>query len=216
MVVRADLVATVALLALLAPVAAAPAQPEGAPKYVATASKQLARLPVRPAAAMTGYSRDQFGPAWADVDRNHCDTRDDILRRDLKQVTLKPGSACVVASGVIRDPYTGKKIRFVRGPHSADVQIDHVVALGDAWRTGAATWTASRRLAYANSRLVLLAVDGPANEAKGDGDASEWLPPRSAFRCRYVARQVSIKTRYRLWVTPSERSAISQVLDSCT
>jgi hypothetical protein len=165
---------------------------------------------------MSGYARAQFGPAWADVDGNHCDTRDDILRRDLKHPALKDGSACVVVSGTLRDPYTGKTITFQRGVEtSAAVQIDHVVALGDAWRTGAATWTADRRLRYANDRIVLLAVDGPTNGAKSDADAAGWLPPRTAYQCRYVVRQLSIKTKYRLWLTREEHDAIAAVLTHC-
>jgi hypothetical protein len=162
---------------------------------------------------MAGYSRSRFGPAWADVDENGCDTRNDILRRDLVRVLLRRGSRCIVASGVLHDPYTGRTIRFVRGVRtSLAVQIDHVVALGDAWKTGAARWTANKRLRYANDPVVLLAVDGPANAAKGDRDASRWLPPRRAFACRYVSRQITIKTRYGLWVTPPEDRAMARVL----
>src|SRR6478736_2221506 len=97
------------------------------PRWVRTAVNRLAKLPVAPAGPMTGYSRARFGPAWQDVDRNHCDTRDDILRRDLKPFTLKPGSSCVVVSGDLNDPYTGKVIHFERGTAtSLAVQIDHV------------------------------------------------------------------------------------------
>ena len=99
---------------------------------------------------------------------------------------------------------------------STAVQIDHVVALGDAWRTGAAKWTAAKRLRYANDPVVLLAVDGPQNEAKGDDDASEWLPPRKAYDCTYVAKQITIKTRYALWVTATERSAMAATLKTCS
>ena len=99
---------------------------------------------------------------------------------------------------------------------SSAVQIDHVVALGDAWRTRAAKWTTKKRLSYANDRVVLLAVDGPQNEAKGDDDASEWLPPRKAYDCKYVAKQTTIKTKYGLWVTPAERAAIGAVLNGCS
>jgi Protein of unknown function (DUF1524) len=165
---------------------------------------------------MTGYSRAKFGDPWVDVDHNGCDTRNDILHRDLTHIVYKQGSTCLIASGTLKDPYTGKTIHFVRGvTTSSAVQIDHVVALGDAWRTGAATWTANKRLRYANSPVVLLAVDGPQNEAKGDDDASEWLPPRKAYDCKYVAKQITIKTTYGLWVTPSEHSAMTAVLSAC-
>ena len=165
---------------------------------------------------MTGYSRAKFGEPWSDVDHNGCDTRDDILRRDLNQVVLKPGSTCVVKSGTLHDLYTGKTIHFVRGVStSAAVQIDHVVALGDAWRTSAATWTDARRLAYANDPRVLLAVDGPSNEAKEDSDASKWLPPRKAYDCQYIAKQIRVKHIYGLWVTNVERDAMATQLATC-
>lgn len=148
---------------------------------------------------MTAYSRAQFGTEWKDVDQNGCDTRNDILARDLKQIVLKAGDDCVVATGMLHDPYTATTITFVRGAGtSSKVQIDHLVALAAAWRTGAAQWTASRRVTYANDRSVLLAVDGPRNGSKGDRDASEWLPPNVLYHCRYVAKQIAIKTKYRL------------------
>jgi hypothetical protein len=179
------------------------------------ATGELSRLSVKPLAPMVGYSRDQFGPAWADVDHNHCDTRDDILRRDLTQIVLKPGSTCVVARGILRDPYTGKSISFLRGPNSSVVQIDHLVALGDAWRTGAAGWSAALREQDANDPVVLLAVDGPQNEAKGDADASQWLPSNRSYDCTYVVKQIAVKTKYHLWLTQTERDAMKDVLAGC-
>jgi hypothetical protein len=181
---------------------------------VRTALNRLARLPVAPAGTMTGYSRAKFGRAWQDVDQNACDTRDDILHRDLKPFTLKPGSDCVVVSGDLDDPYTGKIIHFVRGVStSSTVQIDHVVALAAAWRTGAAKWRTHRRLVYANDPDVLLAVDGPANNAKSDSDASEWVAPK--YSCRYVAQQLAIKKKYTLWLTQAEHDRMAVVLTSC-
>jgi uncharacterized protein DUF1524 len=177
------------------------------------ARAELAKLPVGAPGSMAGYARMRFGSAWEDVDGNGCDTRDDILRRDLTKVVLRAGSTCTVASGLLRDPYTGRAIRFRRGVGTSKaVQIDHIVALADAWRTGAARWTAMKRLRYANDPLVLLAVDGPANAAKGDDDASRWLPPFRAYDCTYAKKQVMIKTRYGLWVTPAEKTALRHVL----
>ena len=160
---------------------------------------------------MRGYDRDRFGPAWEDVDGDGCDTRNDILNRDLTARTWDDAAHCEVRRGVLRDPYTGRLIHFRRGVEtSLAVQIDHMVALADAWRTGAARWRAGRRLAYANDPRVLIAVDGTANEQKSDDDASQWLPPNRRFRCQYVADQVMIKATYRLWVTPAERAAMAR------
>lgn len=176
----------------------------------------LTALPVREPASSSGYSREQFGQAWADVDRNGCDTRNDVLGRDLTDVTVKPGTrGCLVLSGTLADPYTGTVLQFVRGPGSAAVQIDHVVALSDAWRTGAQQWPAGRREQFANDPANLLAVGGSANQDKGDGDAATWLPPQRGYRCVYVLRQVRVKAAYGLWVTPAERDALRRELSRC-
>jgi hypothetical protein len=163
----------------------------------------------------TGYARDEFGSAWADVDRNGCDTRDDVLNRDLAAKEWRPGThGCVVIAGVLHDPYTGQRLVFAKADAAA-VQIDHVVSLSDAWQKGAAQWDATRRRAFANDPLNLLAVDGPTNERKGDGDAATWLPPQKSFRCRFVARQVAVKAKWRLSVTQAEHDAIARVLARC-
>jgi hypothetical protein len=182
-----------------------------------TAVLTLATLTVRGRAPMTGYDRSRFGQAWADVDRNGCDTRNDVLRRDLTAYVLKAGThGCVVLRGTIHDPYTGRTIAFVRGPGTSDaVQVDHVVPLGDAWQKGAQRWTTQRRTQFANDPLNLLAVDGPTNLRKGDGDTATWLPPRKAGRCSYVARQVSVKHKYGLSITVAERDAMVRVLQTC-
>ena len=182
---------------------------------------QLAQLPVKGRAPKTGYDRDQFGQAWSDdVDvtygHNGCDTRNDMLREDLQRIVLKPGTNdCVVLSGVLPDPYTSRIIPFVRGPESADVQIDHVVALSDAWQKGAQQLSVDERQNFANDPRNLQATDGPTNQQKSDGDAATWLPPNRSHRCTYVARQVDVKSVYRLWVTVAERDAIARVLSSC-
>ena len=175
----------------------------------------LERLPVKGRAPMTGYDRDRFGPAWLDADRNGCDTRNDVLAAHLTRVVLEPGTHdCVVTSGDLADPYTGSTIHFVRGDGTL-VDIDHVVALGNAWVTGAFKEPVRERAALANDPLNLLPVDASANRQKGDADAATWLPANKSFRCRYVARQVAVKAKYGLWVTPPERAAIERVLDAC-
>ena len=168
-------------------------------------------------APRAGYTRDQFGPAWSDTDHNGCDTRNDVLRRDLTAYTLKAGThGCVVLRGTLHDPYTGDTLAFVRGvATSSRVQVDHVVALSDAWQKGAQHLPAARRTALANDPLNLLAVGGSVNQGKSDGDAATWLPPQRSFRCAYVARQVAVKQRYALWVTAAERDAVRRVLTAC-
>lgn len=180
----------------------------------ATALEVLATLTVKGRAAKTGYERALFGQRWLDVDRNGCDTRNDILFRDLTSVT-RAGS-CRVVSGTLNDPFTGRVIDFTRGQGTSElVQIDHVVALSDAWQKGAQQLTADQRATFANDPLNLLAVDGPANSQKGDGDAATWLPKNKSFRCAYVARQVAVKATYGLWVTQPEHDAIAAVLRAC-
>ncbi|WP_311217408.1 DUF1524 domain-containing protein [Arthrobacter sp. AB6] len=180
------------------------------------AADLLATLPVKGRAPKTGYERALFGPTWADVDQNGCDTRNDILRRDLTEVTYTTSVPCTVKTGILADPYTGTTISFVRGTTtSSAVQIDHVVALSDAWQKGAQQLTTEQRTAFANDPLNLQATDGPTNQQKGDGDAATWLPPNKGFRCEYVARQVSVKARYSLWVTQAERDAIAGILAGC-
>ena len=168
-------------------------------------------------AAKTGYTRDQFGPAWADVDRNGCDTRNDILKRDLSDEVFKEKTnACVVLSGKLVDPFSGETINFVRGnTTSMEVQIDHVVALSNAWQTGAFKLTPDQRKALANDPLNLLAVKGKLNSQKGDGDAATWLPPLKSFRCDYVSRQIAVKIKYKLWFTAPEKEAMIRILKSC-
>lgn len=181
------------------------------------AASTLEELAVKGRAPKTGYSRAQFGQRWADTDRNGCDTRNDVLARDLDGETFTAGTHdCVVLTGTLTDPYTGEVIAFRRGQDtSSAVQIDHVVALGDAWQTGAQQLTVNEREQLANDPLNLLAVDGATNQAKGDGDAATWLPPRRDYWCAYVDRQVRVKGRYGLWVTQAEHDAMARVLVRC-
>lgn len=181
----------------------------------ATALGELDRLPVKGRAPLTGYDRDRFGAAWLDADRNGCDSRDDILNRDLSHRAYEPGTHdCVVDSGVLADPYTATRIAFVKGDGDL-VDIDHVVALGNAWATGAFGWGIRERAALANDPMNLLAVDASANRQKGDGDAATWLPGNKPYRCAYVARQIAVKAKYRLWVTAPEKAAMQRVLARC-
>lgn len=173
-------------------------------------------ITVQDAATKDGYDRESdFGSAWQDADDNGCDTRNDMLQRDLENIEFSAGETCEVATGILEDPYTGTTIDFERGESSGDVQIDHVVALMNAWTTGAADWDKDKRVEIANDPLNLVASDGPANMGKGAKDAAEWLPDNQAYRCEYVARQIAVKAKYELWVTPAEHDAMEDVLTSC-
>lgn len=181
------------------------------------ATAVLETLAVKGRAPKTGYTRDQFGQAWADIDRNGCDTRNDILKRDLSGIIYKAGTRnCVVASGTLVDRYSGETINFVRGNvTSMEVQIDHVVALSNAWQTGAFKLSADQRKALANDPMNLFAVKGRLNSQKGDGDAATWLPPQKSFRCTYVAQQIAVKAKYSLWVVAPEKAAMVAILAKC-
>lgn len=187
----------------------------GSPATAATsrsAEAAIESLQVKGRAPKTGYERAVFSDGWAEI--GSCTVRNFVLRRDLKNVTFKSG--CVVDTGVLMDPYTGKKISFQYGVGtSSKVQIDHVVALSDAWQKGAQSIGAAKRFNFYNDPLNLLAVDGPTNASKGDGDAATWLPPNKAYRCAYVARQIAVKIKYKLWLVTAEKAAMKRVLANC-
>lgn len=172
----------------------------------------LMELEVKGRAPKTGYTRSQFGDGWSKV--AGCDTRNLILHRDLTNTVVN--SQCQVVNGTLQDPYTNQTIEFRRGSASSQaVQIDHVVALSDAWQKGAQQLTYEQRVELANDPLELLAVDGPANQQKSDGDAATWLPSNRLFRCQYVARQIAVKRKYTLWVTEAEKTAMLKILGTC-
>ena len=173
----------------------------------------LNRLEVKGRAPKTGYSRSEYGSGWATVEG--CDMRNIMLVRGMVETVIAEDD-CIVLSGTLNDPYTGKLIQFIRGSTTSDdVQIDHVVALSDSWQKGAQILGEEVRFQFANNPMNLLAVDGPTNQEKGDSDAASWLPPNKSFRCQYVARQIAVKDRYSLWVTEAEKSAMIRVLNEC-
>ena len=159
------------------------------------AKAEFEKLEVKGRAPKTGYTRKQFGNGWGKI--NGCSVREVILARDLTDEKID--EKCRVLSGVLNDPYTGQTIHFQRGDKSSAQQL-----------------SAEEREKLANDPLNLLAVDGPANQAKGDGDTATWLPSNKPFRCQYVVRQIAVKRRYRLWVTEAEKSAMSSILEKCT
>ena len=176
-----------------------------------TAIEALDKIEVKGRAPKTGYARAQFGDGWSR--QGLCDTRNIILERDMADTIVDDN--CKVQSGKLSDPYTGEFILFHRGENSNAVQIDHVVALSDAWQKGAQQLSFIERVSLANDPLNLLAVDGPANQQKSDSDAASWLPSNKSFRCQYVARQIAVKQKYRLWVSVAEKSAMRGVLGAC-
>ena len=170
----------------------------------------LDRLPVKGRAPKTGYDRKLFGVGSVDLDRNGCDVRNDTLRRDLDEVVLVPGTQeCKVAGGRLEDPYTGDLLTYA--PGDRQIEVDHVVALSDAWQKGAQQLSPEQRIRLGNDPRNLLAVSATATRQKGDGDAATWLP-RPGFRCEYVRRQVEVKAAYDLWVTEAERARMAEVL----
>jgi hypothetical protein len=204
------------------PGAAAPGPVPAGTLDPAAAGGALAALAVAPKGRLAGYDRDcgagagcVFGPAWSDVDHNGCDTRNDVLHRDLTAIQVRPGTHdCVVVAGTLADPYTGTTVAFVKA-HADQVQIDHVVPLAAAWTQGAAAWTVARRTEFANDPGNLIATESGPNESKGDDTADEWVPPNTAFGCAYARVVVTVKQRYALSVTPAEQAALRRLLATC-
>lgn len=161
----------------------------------------------------TGYARELFGEAWsdrADTTWGHdgCRTREEILRRDLRAVTLRPGThGCVVLEGLLHDPYTGRLVEFSKS-RPLEVQIDHVVPLFYAWQLGAARWTPHKRLRLANDPLNLLAVDGDQNRQKSAAGPASWLPRNKKIRCAYSVRVTQAALKYHLPVTPADKQVM--------
>ena len=197
-----------------------PPPPTGDPSRFDTARQRLGQLEVRGWDRTSDFKRYRFGKAWSDdVDvefgHNGCNTRDDILRRDLQNLVVRRGT-CYAQSGTLVDPYSGVTIDFVRSPETSKaIEIDHVVALADAWYKGARSWDPQRRLDFANDPRNLLAVSPKANFDKAFRDAASWLPPNEAFRCDFVARQIEVKAAYGLWLAAKEKKAMEAVLARC-
>lgn len=186
---------------------------EGQPEVHAVDFDGVGRLEGRQTqGTLTGYDRrSQFG-GWADLDHDGCNTRQEILRRDLALVELRRN--CVVLKGILADPYTGQQVHYsIR--HASEIPIEHVVSVADAYRSGAKSWTQKQRITFANDPSNLLATTDTANQAKGDSTADEWLPPNAAFRCTYVTTQITIKTKYHLTVTSAEKAALAQAITEC-
>ena len=175
------------------------------------ATEVLDKLEVKGRAPKTDYARDQFYSGWPTVEG--CNLRQKIIKREFGDSAVLDG--CTVVAGEFEEPYTGEYRKYTDKSEISKLQIDHVVALSEAWQKGAQNLEKETRYEIATDPLNLLAVDGAANQQKSDGDAATWLPPNKKFRCQYVARQVSVKYKYQLWVTDAEKAAIAGVLQNC-
>lgn len=200
--------------------------PEQTDASIQTMLDHVPTVATRPNPA--GYERDcgrghgcVFGPAWTDDHHgtgghNGCDTRNDILAKQLTEVVFRPGSKqCVVTSGVLRDPYTGALIHFTKADASA-VQIDHIFPLSLAWDMGANNWSKERRVDFANDQENLLAVDGPTNMSKGDSGPAEWLPINARYRCTYVKRFLELALGYQLPITRADAASVRVTATHCS
>ncbi|MDR2348931.1 MAG: HNH endonuclease family protein [Bifidobacteriaceae bacterium] len=183
-------------------------------RAAAEAIAALDSLPeAAPADAAPKYEREEFLPGgWADLDGDGCYTRNEILRRDLAEVVFEDGW-CKVASGLLRDPYTGAEIAFDKAESTTTVQIDHVIPLAQAWRAGAWAWTKEERKAFANDPAELLAVAGAANQSKGDSGPAEWLPDQG--RCDYAQAYATVAGKYRIGIGQTDRDTLRQILSNC-
>jgi Protein of unknown function (DUF1524) len=169
------------------------------------------------------YRRDAFGETWTDDNpapggHNGCDTRNDILDRDLVDKTYVSIKRCpkAVATGTLHDPYTSATVAFVRGAQvGAAVQIDHIVPLALAWDLGARNWTDDMRVRFANDPANLLAVDGPANQDKGDHEPAVWMPPNHAFWCQYAMQFVAVLRGYGLPVDAPSVTVLRDAAATC-
>lgn len=174
----------------------------------------LEKLEIKGRAPKTGYERTKFYSGWPNIDG--CSLRQRIIKRELGDTAVLAEDQCTVISGEFDEPYTGSHLVFYqKSDFSSGIQIDHVVALSDAWQKGAQYFDEDVRYQIATDPLNLLAVDSKANQGKSDGDAATWLPSNKAFRCQYIARQISVKYKYHLWATQAEHDAMAKVLQTC-
>jgi Protein of unknown function (DUF1524) len=195
----------------------------GAPAVHADTPDPLTGIAVAPLHHRSDYRRAFFGEPWTDdndgpLGHQGCDTRDDILNRDLTDKTYVSVKRCpdAVAAGTLYDPYTGKTIAFQRGPQSsAAVQIDHLVPLALAWDEGAYNWTDEERVRFANDPAELLAVDGQANQDKGDSPPGRWMPPNKGFACQYAIKFVAVLREYSLPIDPGSVPVVQQATATC-
>ncbi|MGR3938190.1 HNH endonuclease family protein [Streptomyces sp. BRA346] len=178
------------------------------PPSAATARTQLAALTVKAEGSSDGYSRDKF-PHWI-TQSGSCNTREEVLKRD--GTNVQTDSSCAATSGTWKSAYDGETWTA-----SSDVDIDHVIPLSEAWKSGASSWTTAQRQALANdlTHSQLIAVTDNVNQAKGDKDPAEWLPPLASYHCMYARMWVSVKSAYKLNVDSAEKAKLSDILSGC-
>ncbi|MEV7643520.1 HNH endonuclease family protein [Streptomyces rubiginosohelvolus] len=207
---RLSVVAATAALAATSALFTAPSAQAAMPTPVsaATARTYLGQLTVGAEGSSSGYSRDKF-PHWI-TQSGACDTREVVLKRD--GTNVQQNSSCQATSGSWYSPYDG-----ATWSAASDVDIDHMVPLAEAWRSGASSWTTAQRQSFANdlSRPQLIAVTDNVNQSKGDKDPAEWMPPSSSYKCTYVRAWVHVKKQYNLSVDSAEKSALQSALNGC-
>ena len=182
-------------------------------RELSSAKKTLATLPVRDGSEIIPDYDSSTMPSWYDADKDGCPTRYDVLTRDILNEKTDEAN-CKIISGVMFDYYTGSLVKYNRLVKGGGIDIDHVVAKGNAWVSGGNSWTNEQWKTYINDKDVLLATSAKANRGKGDKDAASWLPPNENFQCKYVIRQIQIKGKYSLNVSPEEKTAIENVLET--
>lgn len=193
------------------------------PRVRAMASQAAAALTSIPISASrvdrADYDRSAFGSAWSDAasvpgSGNGCDTRNDVLARDLNDIRAGPVSSCprAVLAGDLRSPYTGGFVAFRRDRNASAVQIDHIVPLSYAWDMGAWSWSPPRRLDFANDPANLVSVDGHSNQDKSDSEPARWMPPAAGFRCQYAIQFVTVTQTYGLSIDEPSRRVLSEAL----
>ncbi|MGW7593089.1 HNH endonuclease family protein [Streptomyces rubiginosohelvolus] len=207
---RLSVVAATAALAATSALFTAPSAQAAMPTPVsaATARTYLGQLTVGAEGSSSGYSRDKF-PHWI-TQSGACDTREVVLKRD--GTNVQQNSSCQATSGSWYSPYDG-----ATWSAASDVDIDHMVPLAEAWRSGASSWTTAQRQSFANdlTRPQLIAVTDNVNQSKGDKDPAEWMPPSSSYKCTYVRAWVHVKKQYNLSVDSAEKSALQSALNGC-
>ncbi|WP_093801039.1 HNH endonuclease family protein [Streptomyces sp. Wb2n-11] len=178
------------------------------PVSAATARTYLGELTERAEGSSTGYSRDKF-PHWI-TQSGTCNTREVVLKRD--GTNVQQDSSCAAVSGSWYSEFDG-----ATWTAASDVDIDHMVPLAEAWRSGASSWTTAQRQSFANdlSQPQLIAVTDNVNQEKSDQDPGEWLPPRTAYHCMYARMWVDVKHHWKLTVNSAEKSALQSVLNNC-